>query len=641
MAGWRPQVIIGTAGHIDHGKTALVKALTGVDADTLAEEKRRGITIELGFVFLEDPQAACQIVFIDVPGHDRFIKTMVAGASNLDAALLVIAADEGIMPQTREHFDILQLLGVSHGIIALTKADLVDTARLAEVTAQARQLVGESRLAEAPVIPVSAVSGQGLSELQAAMEQMAMAVPRRQDNGVFRLPVDRVFTRQGFGAVVAGTVLGGEIKVGDRVLIYPQELPARVRGLQVHGQPAHSALVGWRTALNLQDVKQEDLYRGQTVASPGALSPTDRLDATLRLLPSQSAPLRNRTRLRLHVGTAEIICRLSLLDREALAPGEEGLAQFVLEAPTVAMPGDRLVVRSFSPLVTLGGGQVLDASPDRHRRFSAEVLEHLRRLQGGAVAQVEAALLGAGLQPPALADLVRLAGQRESELQAALQTLQQQGKLITLGDAPPRYLHESAYRQVRQQLLGALEAYYTAHPQRVYMPAAELQAAVLARTTRAVYEQVLRDLDAGGLVTREAGRLGLAGRQPQLSAEEQRLAESLTDAYDTAGLAAPLESDLRAQWGIREDLWRSVMTSLTEQGILVRLDEKVTYHTRVVGEATVRVRELLAARGSVSVGEVREALGVSRKYVVALLEYLDEQGVTRRQGEVRVLAEKG
>ena len=372
MPDQKPHSIIGTAGHIDHGKTALVKALTGVETDTLAEEKRRGITIELGFAFLDTPEFEKQIVFIDVPGHEKLIKTMVAGASNIDAALLVVAADEGVSVQTVEHLDILQLLDIKAGVIALTKTDIVDDRRIETVTAGISDLAAGSFLAGAPVIPVSAVTRVGVDEVRSALIEAARKAPARRDSGVFRIPIDRVFTMQGFGTVVAGTILSGQAAVGDKLEVLPEHIPTRVRGIQVHSQSIPHTDLGARTAINLQDVKKEQLRRGQTLCAPGAFSPSERLDARIYVLKS-AGEFKNRARVRLHIGADEVICRAILLDADVLPPGQSGLVQFALEAPTVALPKDRFVIRTFSSMQTIGGGSILDGQPTAHKRFDAAI----------------------------------------------------------------------------------------------------------------------------------------------------------------------------------------------------------------------------------------------------------------------------
>jgi selenocysteine-specific elongation factor len=428
----RKHTIVGTAGHIDHGKTQLVKALTGIDADTLAEEKRRGITIELGFVFMETPEQGRQIVFIDVPGHEKLIKTMVAGASNIDAALLVIAADEGVSLQTREHFDILQLLRIEKGIIALTKVDLVDENRLNILESEVKDFVRDTFMDEAPIIPVSSVTGSGIQELKRALVEVSQDVLERSESGIFRMPVDRVFTMRGFGTVIAGTVLSGEVRIGDKIEIFPDGIETKVRGIHVHHRKAESSSIGKRTALNLLGVEKEKLRRGQCAGQPGSLTPTNRLDGKLHLLKSYGKELKNRTRVRLHTGTAEIISRLVFLDREKLMPGDAASVQFVLEAPTVALPKDRFVLRTFSPLMTIGGGYILDSSPAKHKRLDAQTIKDLKKLDGDIQEVVEQMFLKGIFAPQGTAEIALKTGEKEQVVTDAVERLLKEGKLVRL-----------------------------------------------------------------------------------------------------------------------------------------------------------------------------------------------------------------
>lgn len=389
----KQQVIVGTAGHVDHGKSSLVKALTGIDPDTLPEEKNRGMTIELGFVFMDTPDFAKQIVFIDVPGHEKLVRTMIAGASNIDLALLVIAADEGIMPQTEEHLDILQLLGIKRGLIAMTKTDLVSREDLQAVTNEIKNFVADSFLNDSPIIPVSSVTGAGLDEIKSALTDIAKKAESRYDTGIFRMPIDRIFTMRGFGTIIAGTILSGTVSVGDTVEIFPDKILAKVRGIQVHRQSVPKSFLGRRTALNVPDVKTEQLRRGQCAGAPDSLMPTNRLDAQLYLLKSYGKKLKNRTRLRFHTATEEVIGRLILLDREVLSSGDTTLVQFYLEAPVVALPKDRFVIRTFSPLKTIGGGAVLDVTPKKHKRFAFQEVADLEKLTGDLSNLVEEVFL--------------------------------------------------------------------------------------------------------------------------------------------------------------------------------------------------------------------------------------------------------
>lgn len=639
------QVIIGTAGHIDHGKTALVKALTGIDADTLTEEKRRGITIELGFVFMEHPTQDRQIVFIDVPGHEKLVKTMVAGASNIDGALLVIAADDGINAQTIEHFDILQLLGIQTGILALTKVDLVEPERIEQVSNAIREFVAGTFLSEAPIIPVSSLTGEGVDEIRSALQFLAKEVQEREDSGVFRMPIDRVFTMSGFGVVVAGTVLSGKVRVGERIEVFPERIPAKLRGIQIHNESTQESSIGRRTAINLQDVKKEQLRRGQCLAAPGALSPTMRLDAQLFVLKSVDRDLKNRDRMRIHIGTDEVICRVVLLDREALPAGETAPAQFVLESPTVALPKDRFILRTFSPLQTIGGGQILDASPVKHKRFDARILDGLKRLEGGLGDAVEQIFLKGGKKPQSVAEVSRALGAKDEEVTVAVQWLRGEGHLVPVGgvaagktavSGETRYLHSVSYDALTREALDAIESYLKKNPYRVWMPLSDLQSHLLKQVDKQTAETLLANLCRDAKVVRKRSRVTLGGYQLRLNASEEEKAGHIEKVFRDAGFAPPLEADVRDIVGLSPDTFRNLMTCLVEQERLVRLSDKVTYHSENLKTVEDMVARHLKASSGIAVAELRDRLGVSRKYALALLEYFDTIGLTKREGDKHV-----
>jgi len=639
-------IIIGTAGHIDHGKTALVKALTGIDADTLPEEKKRGITIELGFIFMETPGVDRQIVFIDVPGHEKLVKTMVAGASNIDAALLVIAADDGVSAQTVEHFDILRLLGIESGIVALTKIDLVDSERVRAVAEDVKSLVAGTFMSDAPVIPVSSVTGAGVEEVRSTLFSIGQCVRKRRDSGIFRMPIDRVFTMPGFGVVIAGTILSGQVGVGDRVEIFPEGISARVRGIQVHSQSREESSIGRRTAINVQDVRKEQLRRGQCAAAPGSLSPTFRLDARLHFLKSASKELRNRSRLRLHVQTDEVICRVVLLDREVLLPGEAGLVQLMLESPTVALPKNRFIVRTFSPMQTIGGGQILDASPRRHKRFDLSAVEGLEKLEGSLVDIVEQTFLNAGFEPKGLSALAASIGAKENEVRSAVQELLQSGKLVKIAGggsgtgrsvSEDRYLHVRPYDELTAKLVDLLKDYFGKNPYKLLMPLADLQSRFLKIAERQIFEGIIDDLCKKKTIYKKNSRMGLVGHEIKLRHGEQVLADEIEGIFREARFSPPLEEDVRKQIGAEPGAFTNLVDSLIERGCLVRLSDKVTYHSECVQAARGIVLEHIRKNGSITVAELRDKLGVSRKYALALLEHFDNIGLTRREGDKHVV----
>ncbi len=627
----KDHVIVGTAGHIDHGKSALVRALTGTDPDTLPEEKARGMTIDLGFVFLDDPAYDRQIVFIDVPGHEKFVRTMAAGASNIDAALLVVAADEGLAVQTREHFDILRLLGVRLGAVALTKSDLVDEARLAELAATVRGFVRGSFLAEAPIVPVSALSGAGVDALRDVLRGLGRRVPPRADNGVFRMPVDRVFSMRGFGTVVAGTILGGAVRAGDRVAVSPEGPDTRVRGVQVHGSKAEASGIGRRTALNLQDLAKEDLRRGQVAAAEGSLVPTSRLDARLDVLPGAGREIKHRERVRLHIGTDEVMARLAVIGGQTVAPGATAPVQLVLERPTVALPGDRFVIRLFSPVVTVGGGQVLDAAPGRHKRFSGSVLEGLEKLGGTARDAVEQMFVQSGGAPQGVREIALRAGRSEAEAAEAVAGLLSDGRLVAVvRESPERYLHADVRDRLADGLVASVGAYFEANPFRPAMPFSELRAEFLAAGDAPTLKLLLDELVARGALSRAGDGVGLPGREAKKDPAGEELRRRVEGVFRDARFAAPLEEEARTKLGLNPSVFDPVLNGLVRAGVLVRLAPKVTYHLDTVEAARTAVAGLLERRGSVTIAELRDRLGLSRKYAQAILEYFDKTGFTRR-----------
>ena len=639
----KDHVIVGTAGHIDHGKTALVKALTGIDADTLSEEKRRGITIELGFVFLDAPESPKQVVFIDVPGHEKLVKTMVAGASNIDAALLVIAADEGINVQTQEHFDVLQILGVKQGIVALTKKDLVDETRIADLKSEVREFVQGTFLSQAPFIPVSAITGWGIDELKSALLELAGQVEDRYDSGIFRMPVDRVFTMSGFGTVIAGTVLSGEVRVEDKIEVYPEKLLSRVRGIHVHHKQAERAKIGQRTAVNLPDIKKENLRRGQCAAHPGSLFPTSRLDGKLHLLKSFEKGLKNRTRIRLHIGTAEIICRLALLDRDKLLPGDSAVVQLLLESPIVALPRDRFVIRTFSPLLTIGGGYILDAQPGKHKRYDKETLAGLEKLNGDESSVVEQIFLQSGFFSQRASDVTSRIGQNQAMTESLIQALSEQGSLvrITASDkASPKeakYIHKKSYADLKKRLVFGLEGFFNRHPYQLLMPLGELRSQFRELVDSLTFDYAVQDLLREKHIYLKDTKVGLCGYEVKMIPREMELALKVEEKFKKAGVNSPLEEEVREALGVSKELFQNIMRSMLEQGKLVRLDEKVSYHRDTLKSVRDFVVEYIRRNQSISLAELRDSLKFSRKYAQAILEYFDSVALTKRVEDKRIL----
>lgn len=613
--------IVGTAGHVDHGKSTLVKALTGIDPDRWAEEKRREMTIDLGFAWLTLPSGKLVSV-IDVPGHERFIKNMLAGVGGIDAALLVVAADEAVMPQTEEHLAILDLLGVEHGLVVLTKADLVDAEWLALVQEELAVRLRGTALAAAPALPVSARTGQGLTELRQALDDLLQTTGSRADErGLPRLSIDRAFTIGGFGTVVTGTLVDGQLAVGQEVEILPQRLRARIRGLQSHNQRQEVAWPGTRTAVNLTGVHHEAIRRGDLLTLPAALEPTSLIDVQLRTVAGVDWPLEHNAALDLFVGAAEVRCRAALLDRETLAPGATGWVQLRLESPIAVERGDRYIVRRPSPSLTIGGGKVVDAHPARHRRFRPEVVTRLTTLARGTPAELLLQALDDEL-PHTWAELCQTSALDASAAAAARDELLAGGRLVELGNDV--YITPGGRERLAGRLQAALQSYHTRFPLRSGMPREELRRRL--KLAAGVFNTVLEDAVRRELIVTGETSVGLRSFTPTPSAEQRRAVEALLKAMARSPYNPPqpeLDSELLA--------W------MLEHGLLTRVSADVFFLPATYAELVAWVQQTLTAQPGLSVGQFRDHFNTSRKFALAFLEHLDEQKMTRRNGNERVL----
>jgi selenocysteine-specific elongation factor len=627
-------VVIGTAGHIDHGKTSLVKALTGIDTDRLPEEKARGITIDLGFAFLEE-RDGLTIEIVDVPGHERFVKNMLAGVGGIDLALLAIAADEGVMPQTREHLAICSLLHIKAGVVVLTKADLVEADWLDLVRDDVAGLVRGTFLEGAPVLAVSAKTGQGLAELRAELVRIAHGVPVRAADQLPRMPIDRVFTVKGFGTVVTGTLVAGRFALDDRVEIFPKGSAAKIRGLQTHGHPVPEARAGQRTAINFQGLERAAVERGDVVGLTGSLVPSLLVDGTLELLIDAPRPLKSRDRVRFHVGTSEIMARVLLLEATTLEPGQRAYARFRLEAPLVALPGDRFVVRSYSPIVTIGGGALLDVDPPRFKRRAPALVAHLQVLEQGvpeAVVEEHIHHAGvAGIRLGALSGRVPFGPVRLRELLTALE----RGGRVQVVERD-WYLHPESQGRLRGLVLGALEQFHRTHPLRPGMSREELRGRAGAADDR-VFAHLLATLEAETLVKAERDKVRLASHQVHLSAEQHRVVDRVEQEYREAQAAPPSPEEALARAGVRGSEEHELFQLLVESKKLVRVKESLYFHASALDTIQVKVVALLRERKEIAPGDIKDLLGISRKYAIPLLEHLDARRVTARVGEKRVL----
>ncbi|HLA79380.1 MAG TPA: selenocysteine-specific translation elongation factor [Vicinamibacteria bacterium] len=619
-------LIVGTAGHIDHGKSALVRALTGTDPDRLKEEKERGITIDLGFAHL-DLGEGLVASFIDVPGHERFVRNMLAGAHGLDAVLLVVAADESVMPQTREHFHICRLLDVPSGLVVLSKCDLADADMLALAELEVRELVHGSFLEAAPILRVSAKTGAGLDHLRSALRDLAAGVGKRADQGLLRLPVDRVFTLRGFGTVVTGTLVSGSLQEGAEVEILPAGLRSRVRGLQVHGEPASRVEAGQRAAVNLTGIEVSELTRGDVVARPGSFEPTSLLDVRLSLLPGEK-PLEDQTRVRVHLKSAEVLARARILGAPKIDPGASGLAQLRLESRAVAGWGDRLILRSYSPPVTIGGAVVLDPLPPRKRRSHAGSLpSEAEAREQAALRMVQDAGL-AGLPAPRLA--MRLTIPVEQLARGFVPV----AGVVAVGRDPVSYLSHQALTSLTEATLAELTRFHRDNPLKAALPREELRRRTFAHAPPGAFEQVVDSLAEQGKVRLGPDAVALAGREVRLTPAEESARQALIEAAQAAGLQGLNPSQPPA--GLDPRLAERVARVLAAEGILARVGELLV-HREHLAALKAEVRRRWPPGSRLDVTAFKELTGLSRKFVIPLLEYLDRERVTRRSGQDRLV----
>jgi len=628
--------VIGTAGHVDHGKSTLIKALTGIDPDRLQEEKERGMTIDLGFAWLRLPSGR-EVSIVDVPGHERFIKNMLAGVGGIDVALLVVAADEGLMPQTEEHLAILDLLQVKSGVVAITKKDLVDEEWLALVEEELRERLQSTTLRQAPLLAVSAVTGEGLPALIASLDHLLATTPPKRDVGRPRLGIDRAFTVAGFGTVVTGTLVDGKLSLGQEVEIVrvgreqAPPLRSRVRGLQTHKRKVETALPGTRVAVNLTGVAVEDLQRGDVVTTPGWLETTLLVDGRLRLLASRPKPLAHNSEVSFHTGAAEAEARVRLLEGNTLAPGATGWVQVQLAAPLAVAKGDFFIVRS--PVTTLGGGQIVDPHPRRHKRGQARVLAALETLAKGSPEEIVLQTLGTA-PPMEVATLIAQTHLPGDQGRAALGQLIASGQALILGDegpSSPRALVVSAagWRELGERVATILRAYHQQNPLRGGMPKEELKSR-LALPARVFNESLARWL-ASSVLAEEGAAVRLPSHQARFTPEQQQRVERLLARMAQSPYTPPARAE------IEQELGAEVLAALLEQGKLYKVSEEIVFLRSAYEEMVRRTVETIRARGRVTAAEVRDLFNTSRKYAIAFLEHLDEERITRRVGDERVL----
>jgi len=630
-------IILGTAGHIDHGKTSLIRALTGIDTDRLKEEKARGITIELGFAHLTLPSGELMGI-VDVPGHEKFVRHMVAGATGIDMVAMVIAADEGVMPQTREHMDICQLLGVRSGLIVLTKVDLAGAEWLELVEEDVREFIKGTFLEGAPLVHFSAVNLKGTEEVLAAISDVASSLAERQSGGLFRMPLDRVFTMRGFGTVVTGTPISGTLTLGDTVQIFPGSLTAKIRGLEVHNKRVTQVSAGLRSAINLQGVSKEDVKRGQVLSLEKSLLPSRSMDVWLQYLSNNEKPLKNRSRIRFHVGTAEILGRALLLDSETLAPGRSGLVQIQLEEETAALSGDRFVLRSYSPVRTIAGGEILHPRPTRHKRFQESVIADLNILhEGDPIKKLNVLIASAGRKGTSAGELAALIDLPAKKLKNALNTILSNKEALIYDKVNDRILNSEVIRDLNGRVLKILVEYHETYPLRPGLNKEELKTRIPPLADNKLLAFILENLTEIKAVGVEQDLIHLSGHRPSLAKEHEEIESRLLHTYKQAGLTPPYFKDVSAGLTGNVNQQREVLELMLNKNILVRVKDDLYFHHQALEGVKKQILDHFHETKELTTPRFKEMTGLTRKYLIPLLEYFDTQGLTMRLGDIRVL----
>ena len=635
------QIILGTAGHIDHGKTTLIKALTGTDTDRLKEEKERGITIELGFAHLSLANGQ-EVGIVDVPGHEKFVRHMVAGATGIDLVALVVAADEGVMPQTREHLEICELLKVKHGLVVLTKTDLVEDGDWLDLVREdIYDFLQGTFLASAAIVPVSAVTGDGLSLLLHELERLCELVEARSTGGDFRLAVDRVFTMKGFGTVVTGTAIAGKVMTGDTLFVYPQQLKTKVRGIQVHNREVNEAGSGQRTAINLQGLEKAALERGNVLATPESLISSYMVDVRFQHLENAPRALRNRAKVRFHTGTSEIMGTLVLLDTDALTPGEKGYAQLRLDKPVVVRSGDRFVLRSYSPMRTIGGGQILHPTPNKRKRLVDSTLQTLAILERQEPLEiVKLYLKDAGFAGIGERELTILANVPEKRLRRLLQDLMSRGEAIQFDREAQRFIHKDIYTNLTQLLRGQLEEFHQREPLRSGMNKEEIFARMPRGVDAKLFNELMQRLTRAGEIVQEKDSVRLSSHQVALVGKQEMVREKIESIYRKAGLQPPFFREVAQSLGVSDGEARQILNWMLEQGVLIKVKEDMYFHHASLGDLKNRLLDIFAGQEEITTPQFKELTQTTRKYTIPLLEFLDATRFTIRVGDVRRLRHK-
>lgn len=631
------QIILGTAGHIDHGKTSLIKALTGIDTDRLKEEKLRGITIELGFASMDLPSGQ-HIGIVDVPGHEKFVKHMVAGATGIDIVALVIAADEGVMLQTREHMEICSLLGIKHGFVALTKIDLVDQEWLELVLDDIKEFLQGTFLEDSPIVPVSSATGKGIPEFIKTLDELSALIPVRTSTGLFRLPVDRVFSMKGFGTVITGTLISGSIHVGDTVMIYPSGITSKVRGIQVHNQSLNVAEAGMRTAINFQGLEKSSVARGEVLSTTGDLSPSFMIDVLVNYLGSNNKSAKNRRHIRFHTGTSEVLGILILLEKEELLPGETTLAQIRLDSPVAAVKDDKFIIRSYSPIRTIGGGHILNPIPRKHKRFKPDVIKLLK----GIVDNIPEEIISShaddsGYAGVSFADLKIMTNLPEKQLDNSIQGLLSKKTIVCFDRENRIYIHNKGIEKLKKETLDYLSNYHKSNPLKAGMSKEELRSKFPFALGTKLFNLILNLMIKDKVIVQEENNVHLSSHTVSLKVDQADIRTKILDAYLKSGLTPPYFKELSKLLDVDSKQAKDVLILLVDEGLLLKVKEDLYFHTEAVNELKKRLIDYLKSNEEMTTPQFKEMASVSRKYLIPLIEYFDSTNVTLRVGDSRKL----
>lgn len=631
-------IIVGTAGHIDHGKTTLIRALTGRSTDRLAEEKERGISIELGFTYFDLPSGK-RAGIVDVPGHERFIKNMLAGVMGMDIVLLVVAADEGVMPQTSEHLAILDILGIDKGFVVLTKSDLVEEEWLELVKEDVRENMEGTFLENAPIIPVSSTKGTGMKEVTKLIDEIALEIEDREVDDMPRLPVDRVFSITGFGTIVTGTLLSGKFVKGEEIETFPKEKLGRIRSLQVHDEDTEVAYAGQRVAINIAGLKKGEIDRGDVIAPRNSMKKTLMLDVKLKLIEDINRTIENRTRLRLYIGTKEVLCRLVLLDKEVLNPGEEAFAQLRLEEEVVAKRGDKFIVRFYSPMFTIGGGEILEPNPTKKKRFDEEAIKELQiKEEGESIDIIEKIILDKSKTFPTIKEISKTTAMLEEKVKEEVNNLREQNKVVLFRLTKDLYvIHMDYFSQLKKAIIEELENFHKEYPLRTGMVKEEIRSRFLRNAHSGVGEKFIDLLIEQGHIEQDMENIRIKGFKVEYNDLQLKIKDQIIKTYLDNGFMPPRKEELFENLEYDKNEIDQVFNSVLNRGDIVKLNEDVYIHKDHYEAGLKALKDYINENKSIRIGEYRDLLDTNRRVALGLLEYFDHLKITRRDGDKRIL----